>query len=87
MGNQDVLQSDLGTTNTDARTEPIPVPTLKVKASVEGCSTKALIDTGSPVSLVSINFLLYALIKNMDSGATQEDITKILKARLEDPNQ
>ena len=52
-------------------------PTLKVKASVEGCSTEALIDTDLPMSVVSINFLLHALIKNLNSGTTQENITKL----------
>ena len=58
---------------------------LKVKASIKGCSTEALINTGSPVSLISIDFLLHALIKNLDSVTTQEDITKTLQARLEYP--
>ena len=77
-----VLQSDLGTKNADANRGLTLGPTLKVKASVEGCSTEALINTGSPVSLISIDFLLHAFIKNLDSGTTQEDITKTLKARL-----
>ena len=77
-----VLQSDPETKKSVASGGSTLGPTLKVKASVEGCSTEALIDTGSPVSL---DFLLHALIKNMDGGATQEYITKTLKARLEDP--
>ena len=80
-----VLQSYPETKKSSASGGPTLGPTLKVKASVKGCSTEALIDTSSPVSLVSIDFLLHALIKNMDSGATQEHITKTLKARLEDP--
>ena len=80
-----VLQSDPESKNSVASGGPTLGPTLRVEASVEGGSTKALIDTGSPVSLVSIDFLLHALIKNIDSGATQEHIMETLKARLEDP--
>ena len=79
------LQSELGTKNTDKGGEPTLEPTLKVKASVEGCPTEALVDTGSPVSLVSIDFLLHALIGTMRSGDTQEEIIKALRERLEDP--
>ena len=67
----------LGTKNTIVSRRPTLGPTLKVKASVEGCSTEALIDTDLPVSLVSINFLLHALIKNLNSEITQEVITKL----------
>lgn len=80
-----VLQSDPESRNSVASGGPTLGPTLRVEAFVEGCSTKALIDTGSPVLLVSIDFLLHALIKNIDSGATQEHIMETLKARLEDP--
>ena len=80
-----LLQSDTETKNSVASGGPTLGPTLKVEAFIEGCSTKALIDTGSQVSLVSIDFLLHALIKNMDSGTTQEHITKTLKTGLEDP--
>ena len=45
-----VLQSDLGTKNTDMNGGPTLGPILKIKASVERCSTEALIDTGSPMS-------------------------------------
>ena len=58
---------------------------MKVKASVEGYPTEALIDTGSHVSLVSTDFLLCALDKIMDDGGTEENITKALRERLEDP--
>ena len=74
-----------GGTNQGADRGPTLGPTLKVKALIEGCPTEALIDTGSPVSLVSIDFLLRALIKTMDNGATQTDITNTLRTRLEDP--
>ena len=84
-----VLQGDTnqvqGGTNQGADRGPTLGPTLKVKALIEGCPTEALIDTGSPVSLVSIDFLLRALIKTMDNGATQTDITNTLRTRLEDP--
>ena len=80
-----VLQGDLGTKDMDGNRGPTLGPTLKVKASIEGCPTEALIDTGSPVSLVSIDFLLRALVMTMEDGATQDDITRALRARLEDP--
>ena len=37
------------------------------------------------MSLVSIDFLLRALIGTMNGIATQEEITRALRARLEDP--
>jgi len=80
-----VLLGDLGTKDIDDNRGPTLGPTLKVKASIEVCPTEALIDIGSPVSLVSIDFLLRALVMTMNDRATQDDITKALRARLKDP--
>ena len=46
-------------------------PTLTAEVCVEGRPSQALLDTGSPVSIVSINFLLQALM----------DINKDVKSR------
>ena len=49
-------------------TELMVGPTLTTEIKVEGKAVKVLIDTGSPVSLISIDFLLQALLPVVGKG-------------------
>ena len=52
---------------------------------MEGHPTKALIDTGSPISIVSIDFLLQVLNRNRLEGMSKEEWTSSVKDRLKPP--
>ena len=65
--------------------EPVLGPTLKTEIQVEGKVVEALIDTGSPVSLVSIDFLLQALKAQIGTAGTPAEQAQALKRRMEPP--
>ena len=44
--------------NADCSHESMLGPTLTIQMNFEGASVNALVDTGSPVTIVSLNFLL-----------------------------
>ena len=46
---------------------------VTVKLSVERQQDKALVDTGSPVTIISIDFLLDILAKNQKAGQSKEE--------------
>ena len=50
----------------DTRLGPTPMTTV----NLDGCETKALLDTGSPVTIVSLQFLLQALARQRQFGQT-----------------
>ena len=72
------------TQNTENEDGPSLGPTLAVKVCVEGQPTKALLDTGSPVSIVSIEFLLHALL-NLNIERPKEERLKFAESKLKTP--
>ena len=59
-------------------------PTLTAEVYVEGRPTKALLDTGSPVSIISIEFLLQALL-NLNKEKPKEERLKFAESKLKTP--
>jgi hypothetical protein len=57
-----------------------PIPTATV--SVEGNPAKALIDTGSPVSIISLEFLV-KMLASEEEGQSPEVIRESVKSRLQ----
>jgi len=57
-----------------------------VKLNLEKQTVKALIDTGSPVSMVSIEFLLQVLGADKVNSENKEDWTKVVRAKLKPPS-
>ena len=51
----------------------------------EGAPVDALVDTGSPVTIVSLNFLLRTLAGKRPKGQTPAEWEKEVKARMEPP--
>lgn len=74
-----VLCSDLTPEGYKAEFEPVLGPTLKTEVQVEGQTVRALIDTGSPISLVSIDFLLQALKALIETVLKPGELAKALK--------
>ena len=58
-----------------------PTPTANVE--LEGSVTKALLDTGSPVTIVSLQFLLEALARQRPKSQSAEDWRAAVEERLE----
>ena len=58
--------------------------TLTAEVCVEGQPTKALLDTGSPVSIISIEFLLQALL-NLNKEKSKEERLKFAESKLKMP--
>lgn len=73
----------------DATGKPVqvvPGPILRETIAVEGKETRALIDTGSPVTVISLKFLLQAFTDQKPPGQTREDWEKQVKQRFTVPN-
>ena len=61
-----------------------PMPTVEVL--FEGVPTRALLDTGSPVTIVLLNFVLQALAKQRElESQTPTEWEQVVKARLSPP--
>ena len=58
-----------------------PIPTAKVK--LEGSETEALLDTGSPVTIVLLQFLLEALAKQKRIDQSPGDWRQMVEKRFE----
>ena len=56
------------------------IPTTDI--TVEGETVEALVDTGSPVSIVSMRWLLRALARRRDGQTTPEDWAQTVKGRM-----
>ena len=79
-----VLQKDTEHPLSENEDGPSLGPTLAVEVCVEGQPTKALLDTGSPVSIVSIEFLLHALL-NLNIERPKEERLKFAESKLKTP--
>jgi len=82
-----VIRGDPGSvTEGDGVEKPSLGPVLMVELNLEKQTVKALIDTGSPVSIVSIEFLLQVLGANKVNSENKEDWTKVVRAKLKPPS-
>ena len=82
----DVLQKDntkhpLG----ENKDSPSLCPTLTAEVCVEGRPTKALLDTGSSVSIISIEFLLQVLL-NLNKEKPKKERLKFAESKLKTPS-
>ena len=60
-------------------------PSLTTEVKLEGVSVKALVDTGSPSTIVSLKFLVDALAKQKKSDESPAQWRKRVEQRLEPP--
>ena len=60
-------------------------PTLTAKVKLEGVPINALVDTGSPTTIVSLKFLIDALAKQKKSDESPAQWRKRVEQRLEPP--
>ena len=60
-------------------------PTLTTEVDVEGSPVKALVDTGSPSTLMSLDFLLKVLAKQRKTGETPQEWRDRMQQRMEPP--
>ena len=60
-------------------------PVLTTTVSVEGAPAQAMIDTGSPVTIVDLDFLVQALAKKHDNQQTPSEWMKAVEQRFEPP--
>ena len=61
-------------------------PVLTVEVEGEGTSTKAIVDTGSPVTIVSLTFLVNALARQQPPKQTLLDWRKEVEKHLRPPS-
>ena len=61
-------------------------PTLTVQVKFEWSPVRALLDTGLPVTIVSMEFLLWTLAKRRPVGQTTEEWETAVRTRLETPS-
>ena len=60
-------------------------PALTAEVNFEGTPIRAFLDTGSPVTVVSLRFLLQALAKQRPAGQTPAEWQKSVRNRLHPP--
>ena len=61
-------------------------PTLRTTINVNGVATEALVDTGSPSTIITLEFLLGVLVKTRPDGHTREQWKEDTFARFSDPD-
>jgi hypothetical protein len=54
--------------------------------SVNGVSTEALVDTGSPATIVSLEFVLRVLRKNRTKNQTNDQWMELTREKFKDPD-
>ena len=75
-----------GVTPDDAKATPVSLgPTVYADAEIEGFHIRALVDTGSPATIVSLNCLLSALAKGRPKNQTPHEWELAVKQRLKPP--
>ena len=60
-------------------------PCVTTELEFEGCKVEALLDTGSPVTIVSLEFLIEALWKQKTPNLSLEEWEEMVKGRIEPP--
>ena len=63
--------------------QPILGPTITAEVVIEGVSVSALLDTGSPVSIISLEFIVNVLAKQRTQDQTPQEWRASVKKRLE----
>ena len=66
--------------------DPALGPTISTKVVLEGKPMKALVDTGSPVTIVSIDSLLETLLVSCITEQSPEDWCKEVSLRIQPPS-
>ena len=61
-------------------------PSLAIDVELEGVAVQTLVDTGSPVTIASLDWLLEALAKHRPASQTLEAWKEEVRARLEEPS-
>lgn len=61
-------------------------PTLTADIQMEGCPITALLDTGSPVMIVSLDFMVQTLAKQKGENETAQAWRARVEKRLEPPS-
>ena len=79
MATMRVLQTDSKETGSDLG------PTLSVEVDFEGSPVNALLDTGSPVSIVFLQFLLQALARQKPNEQDPTEWAAAVRSRLDPP--
>ena len=74
------------TSSSDAPRTPTLGPVPKAILQVEGVPVEALVDTGAPVSIINLNFLLAALAKNRKPEQSPAEWRTEVEKRLEQPS-
>ena len=74
------------TSPSDAPRAPTLGPVPKAILQVEGVPIEALVDTGAPVSIVNLNFLLSTLAKNKKPEQSPAEWHTEVEKRLEPPS-
>ena len=67
------------------RGEPSLGPTIQATVEIEGSTVEALVDTGSPITIASVECLLDILEKRRPSGQSPAEWMKRTKARFQPP--
>ena len=87
---QEALLSKTATINglwsAEKKGDPSLGSTISVEVVLEGRPTKALVDTGSPVTIVSIDCLLEALFERCTTNQSPEDWRKEVAAKIQPPS-
>jgi hypothetical protein len=69
---------------TDSQTQDVKLgPTPRAKVGIDGQETMALLDTGSPVTIVSLEYLLQVLCLTQKPGVTPEEWRSMTENRLQ----
>ena len=74
------------TSPSDAPRTPTLGPVPKAILQVEGVPVEALVDTGAPVSIINLNFLLAALAKNRKPEQSPAEWRTEVEKHLEQPS-
>ena len=87
---QEALLSKTATINglwsVEKKRDPSLGPTISVEVVLEGRPSKALVDTGSPVTIVSIDCLLEALFERRTITQSPEDWRKEVASKIQPPS-
>ena len=73
-------------TSTDANKQMHLGPVISTKVELEGSTTDALLDTGSPATIASLEFLMKALWKQKPAEQSREEWDEYFKKRIEPPD-
>ena len=88
---RDTLEESLvtlhGITSSTEETKGIMGPTHITTVEVEGHPAKTLIDTGSPVTIVSLQFLISTLVGNLQTTEQNKDVIRELVEKRLMPTQ